>query len=111
MDPPVDWDTGRVNPRNSSDAGEEEEGTVLYNVSSLTSIIDRYEGKLMRKQEMESWSRRALKRLACTCTHTHTHTHTYTHTHTHTHTNTHTDRYINTHTCARNTQCKQNIHK
>ena len=62
LDSSVEWDTGREFPSDSSDAGEDEVN-LLYNVSSLTSIIDRYEGKLMRKHEMETRSKKALKRL------------------------------------------------
>lgn len=63
LDSPVEWDTGKEFPSDSSDTGEEEVN-LLYNVSSLTSIIDRYEGKLMRKHEMETRTKKALKRLA-----------------------------------------------
>ena len=79
LDSPVVWDHRGEIPVDSSDPGAEEENA-LYNVSSLTSIIDRYEGKVMRKHEMENWSKKAMKRFRVQL-HTHRQTHVHTHTH------------------------------
>ena len=47
---------------NTEDQPLDPDEDMLYSVGSLSSIIERYEGRLFRKHVMETWSKKASKR-------------------------------------------------